>query len=549
MPSSSPGQEAVLALLSSLQPLIDDYDIVVIDQTYDLAEARGPMNDNPLRDVLEYAMEHKRKNDGSIRIFILRTEVPLPGDSLYTYRESSKHGSCVSFVGMGESSHLGLIPKDLADYISDEMYMALTAQRKARPPFLRRRGVFKYFPESNCYFMFHYSVRSDRSRQVTDQLTSYLDNQNVDLVIYDSASAAPWFDSIISTACETAGCTRIDNAHVTADFMPRKPNEDEWWLTLCKNAKTLFKDVKIATTCFIVPAYHGGASLFDLESTFGTSAGTILNATIILDSSVNPQPEEHLGNEVHRCAIQHKGELLLLDYLYRLPIPQLKILGWKVQAAEKLGEVEVSTFKSVDSDGTVPSGDVGWVALWSLYESCGCGPENLVPEQRKKAIKYLPQLSAIDDYDAHWLAEVCLKKLNETLKPLGSSSSTVLIVVPKEDSGARKIAEAMHDQCAVAILPIPRNLISGESTEVPAHIESTLKEYVDHGIVVFDESVITGDTLIGLGKFVTRITHRDPLAYGTIIDVRSPNSESSQHLSVFSLQQWHPLREIEIRQE
>ena len=544
MPSPYRSQEAALALLSHLQQLINDYDTVVIDQTYDLAEARGPMNDIPLRDVLDQALENKTKNDKEIRIYILRTEVPLPGDSLHP--TSGKHGSCISFVGTGEPHGLGLIPQDLADYISNQVNIALTAQGKARPPFLRRRGVFQYFPGSDCYFIFDYSVRSDRSRQVADQLTDYLRDQEVQLVIYDSGKAAPWFESIVSTACENANCVRIDNTYFSGDFEPRNQNADGLLTAISNRAKTLFKDSKDTITCFIVPAYHGGASLIDLEHAYGTSSGTILHTTIMLNSAVYRPFDEPLGHDVRRCEIQCQGEPLLLDYFYRLPIPQLKSSGWKVKAAEKLGEIEVSTFKS---DGTVPSGDVGWVALWSLFESCGCGKENLVPEQRKNVIKYLPQLNQIDDYDAHWLAEVCLKKLNETLKPQGNSRSAILIVVPEEDSGAMKIADAMHDQCTTTILKIPRNLINGESTEVPSHIESTLKEYVDRGIVAFDESVITGDTLTALGKFISCITHREPLAYGTVIDVRSPNPDSNQDLNVFSLQQWHPLQEIEIKQE
>lgn len=264
---------------------------------------------------------------------------------------------------------------------------------------------------------------------------------------------------------------------------------------------------------------------------------------MLMDSDIDVREYRTLDCGATLGSAPYKLDQLKVDFFYRAKIPQLNEAGWKVTAAEALKEVTSPDVVGEYWDGRVPSGDVGRVAIWSLFENYACGIEEPVPD-RRGAIQYFPRLRKIDESDAHWLAEVCLRRFDETLQPVGKSTKDVLIVLPKEkevESGAQPISRAMVNRCAVKTLEVPREVVDGEA-EPGDDVVKSLTAYTDYGFVVFDESTITGTTLQRLGALIEDKGGRSPLAYGTVIDFRSPGSPKGD--VSFSLQGWHPLREV-----
>lgn len=524
----------------TMNSMIEAYDLILIDQTYDLADARDPLSDFPLSEAMMFALESCDNHDKSV--IVLRTELPQPGDALHYLFESGEYGDCLSFVASGGETHLGRIDSAFAQYLSQESAKYLERQDDPSLPFLRRRGVFRLSGGASPFFMFHYDLKADRREDLEARLVAYLAEFRVSLVIYNSRHAAPWYDDIVGKVCDNPNddLARFDLAHGTSDFQPRASGDS--LKQICERAARLWAD-QSKVTCFLVPAYHKGSTLQELRSSFGPRAGDVRQTAVLLDSEIDVEDCHQLSSGATSGRAPYKLEALDVDFFYRSRIPQLNDAGWKVVAAEALGEVTNPEDVGEHWDGRVPSGDVGKVALWSLFENYACGLEEPVPE-RRNAVRYFPKLRDMDDLDAHWLAEVCVKRFDELLEELGKSTKDVLVVLPKEsdvESGAQPISRAMTDHCNVKTLEVPRAVIDGTQS-AGDEVVKILRAYREYGFVVFDESTITGETLHKLRMIVESQCQRTPLAYGTVIDLRPPVPHFNE--SPFSLQRWHPLREV-----
>lgn len=232
---------------STMASMIAAYDIVVVDQTYDLAEARDPLSDYPLHDAIMFALDSCA--DHSKSIIIVRTELPQPGDALYYLSTSSEYRVRVSVVASDGKPHIGQIEQGFADHIASELSDALSAQVDSSFPFLRRRGVFRLSKKASPYFMFHYDLETGRRDDLVAKLDGYLKERHASLVIYDSRHAAPWYDAVVGTVCDSAenDLARFDYAHGTKTFQPRTGGDS--LAAICQRARIIWED-ETKVVCF-----------------------------------------------------------------------------------------------------------------------------------------------------------------------------------------------------------------------------------------------------------------------------------------------------------
>ena len=174
------------------------------------------------------------------------------------------------------------------------------------------------------------------------------------------------------------------------------------------------------------------------------------------------------------------------------------------------------------------------IALWSLFEKVGISEEDPVPTGRP-AKRYFPNLGAIDEWDAHWLAECAINAILESSP--ASNRAALLIVMPSERNGTMPISLALENKCDVAVLTIPREILSGQS-ELPDDDRKKLVRHQADFIVAFDESAVTYSTIDSLCRVVKSVVGDDPDMVGAVIDL-GPGGKLD-----FSITSWKALSEV-----
>lgn len=587
-----PGTEVESAVLEKLSAstseLLAVCEVLVVDLGFSLEDGREYLYGWLLASAMRLAPSTCWA--AGKHVIVLAEEVPQENSELFDFVVDPEWNARVSFAslsGEGEQ-HSGALA-DVLIRLSDEARSRLAAKatdfgtlEHAQEIFFRRRGVFQMDRGVDSgYFKFHYDAGARGSEVLATHLENYFVERDVSVVIFSSRTAAPWFFDAIHAACTSVRRLGRETAWLDEGYIDDDLNlvdtAGDTWKDETRRALLLLTRTD-TTACFAMPAIDRARSLKAMHRKFGDRGGRSLNLAILVSEDISIESSEMMSCgaysadvEIHRALNgSRRSERLQLDFFFRVEIEAIRRTNWKVLAAEELQEVDYpreSAFRTPRRRGVIAEGSLDTVdfsvpnvSLWSVYEDYGVGEEPLPvvprrhsrrPLETRRPVMHFPLLDGLNPWDALWLAEAATRAFEDAL---GLDRRDFAVLLPDEPTGIAPIADAMDRKCGVAVVKIPRAVIDG-AVDLPVEIHGEIDDWDGDEIVLFDESTVSGGTLIDLARLVVAVTGDAPAALGVVVDLSPAGRTSRERLAEqlgipsqrvpkhFAFQRWSPMRQ------
>lgn len=505
-----------------------DVDLLLIDMNFDRTVPRGfAVCDILVRAVLEQAAPAVKPET---RIVILLEALPTTADALSGLQDEDPFDGRLMFVTGHEA--VGRIPdvefSRLADALrpTDEDLVAIIAAGT-----LRRRGVFESRKGSSLsHYLFYYEALPPSQDVLIDALREYFQENGTGLVVFDEISAGPWFRSCIVAAGMTTKVAYLDARHLQADARIQPGAEQE----SVDRGRALLADEDVSL-CVVTPVYRTGRTIMSLFERTGRRMSDRTRLLAVYGDDELGGYDSPGPSITQRIDLRWGGKTVPLDYVLAVPIRILHSGDWKVQAAQGLSEVERVHLAAGPDAEDARLGRIGMTAILSLFEEYGAGPETPTPS-RRRPISHFPLLHGLHPWDAHWLAEMAVRRI---LDITACAREALLVVLPDEMTGARPIARALKERCQTAVMNISREVIEN-TIPLPDETRVRLRRHAADTVVVLDESTVTHSTLALLGDLVESVLHRQPDLYASIVDL-APRTVTRRE-PYFTYAEWSPLR-------
>ena len=468
--------------------------------------------------------------ESTCNIVVSVHELPNRVDAIYDLISIPNLGSRLAVVD-NSGAHLGV--SALAEQVAAALSGAPVPDDDVDRGILRHRGVFRGRSSGRVSnYLFYYEALPKASAGFQQRLVEALSAARPDVVVFDTSTSGPWFASMVQAACvqlqttHSAKLTSVDIGQWVAYQSGRLDEPERSRVQAAERA--LSADAAVAV---VVPAYASGRSLTRaLELVGSPDLNRTTAVAVFADAAASLRPSHLPG--IHGVATQpYGGKTIDVHCMRQVELRTLDREHWLVAAAEVLGEVRDLPVEQVEH------GQLGTVALWSLYADCGVDVER-VPPGRRAPKRYFPDLARLDDWDAHWLAEAAVANMLQVLPK--SNRAALLIVIPSEENGTQPIARALTEQCGTAVLRVPRAMLEGLEPPAATTLEK-LRRHTADTIVILDESTVTHETLEKLARFVEASVRVPPDLIGAMIDVSSKGPRLE--IPYFSLARWAALAE------
>lgn len=499
-----------------------DGDLIVLDLNFSRTIPRGFA---ACEELLYRALRHIA-DEGSLVAFVLVVveRLPTAADAVFQLLSEPDFNDRVLFVDITGGTLGGL--NHFAPTMAASVPPAGESLAAIRNATIRRRGVFTTSASAEShYYLYYYDVLGDAQKRLRQVFRDYFIGAGSEVVLFDPSTAGNWFEQSIRGAC-----TDVEAGSLDVSTLRSGDGSTERAMKLLLEPST--------RVCYVVPAYQSGRTMSRLyRSAKRTDISTAAFLTVLYDEAMGIVEQETGFAGTFRTTKQSGREHYSLDYLESAPLRPIGNDDWKVRCATLLGEIE-----HVNPAEELRLSHPGRVAIWSLIEEYGASQEgaDVVPISRKQPIPFYPNLGALNDWDAHWLAEAAVERIVEEL---GSTCSrdALYVVMPDENNASRRISSALELRCKVGVLPVPRSVIEGTD---PAGDEllARLARHSGDAVVVFDEAAVSHGTLRRLGQLVESARGLGPDLYGVVLDLGDHSAGRPQ--PIFSFHKYVPLRAV-----
>lgn len=473
------------------------YSLVVVVElrTQAFAERQGA-EEATLATAWSSAKEHITADH---KILLLVDSIPPETDELRQHLAPDIEGGQIRIVAANgetvDSANSFAISAEILEgsKIGPEQYQGLLGRR-----IVRRRGVFEIigtdqlvgyqYEGSNCGAPLRAAIQL-----YLDEITAQTGGKGV--LVYDS-SRSDWTREYALGAAK-----RTSNVNAYGSDAFTDPNYD--FADECRE--------KLAEAKFVVlfsSLIRSGRSLDHLFRIVNesTDIGEFHFLSVMLDpghrtlASSNPP-----GMKSVFLSIGGRNERV--DFFQEVEQPTLPADNWLGMAAKSTGAIEPLHEKMYPSA----------IGLWALFDEVGISREEPVPSGRA-AIKLMPRLSNVSDWDAHWLASELVRL---AIEDVGAHKDDVLLALPEEASGSRAIAVAAQTRLEISVLPIPRKVIDGEEV-LNEELIRRLQRYSSRRVILADESTITYGTFESMEAILASFIGRPSDASVVCLDLGDP---------------------------
>ncbi len=518
-PPSAEGQAAdELALW--MRPRVGATEAVVIDLRFSTETLRSGLIDLFLGAVLRRALSAVTQDH---RVLILCTDIPASVDELWRSVAGTAHPESIVFLnstGTAESPALSGAWQPSEAVIALGTVDAAALRTEITRRLLRRRGVFRVQPASQQLSPYRYSGEPC-SGSLKEYLTHYLDDNHVELVLYDTEGGA-WLGEAVRGAC-----TGRAKAFALRDLDPDDGAADPTVRQMHLNLTSALQDAP--RICLTMSLVKSGRAMSDaVRSIRENYDGHIGLLATMLDA--NRFDDVRDEGPIYRARGRIADSDRTIDFIAPVEQDVLTHPDWRVAAAELADEIE-----EPDENWTRPS----MVGLWTLFGELGIGSEAPTPQRRVPEPRF-PNLAALDEWDDLWLAESLVRVAESNL---GVSRSQLVMVFPDEPSGARPLAQAMQTRLDVAVLTVQRGAIEGTATD-DGFLQS-IHRYHDHRIIAADESTVTYSSFLGIDRLVKQAVGRE-IDLGVVV-VELSETRLNRPTWLRSLYAWQPFHEADGR--
>ena len=509
-------------IIDWLQREVPDGSLLLVDLLFSRAQVPRALEAGE-RLIAGLLSAYRRRAGGRlpIKVAVLMQQLPMQADPLSELLKSVDFaGDLIAYAEDGKS--LGDLLGVELDPLALEHIVPPTPDEALRSKTVRRRGVFRGRSQKGAYHAFEYSVLGDGWRDAERYLVEYLERNEIELLIYDDAAAEGWFARAVQGAGLATGVGVLAWPWPTTRA-PGADAEIEGLATALERLRS--KDTRV---CYVVAGYQSGKTLQNVyRATNRGDLGTAHFLAVLCDDSITKAGDDTPGF-VWR---QFGKEQYRLDYILSVPIRALPPDDWRVRSAGLLREVEDGASESLWSPGKV--------ALWSLLAECDVRVEeaDLVPVRPgRRPVRYFPDLNSLSRWDAHWLAELVVRRVLQEI-PVATRSA-LYFIIPNEKNGTDKISQALRTYCGVGVLRLGRQVIEGKIWADDDSL-ARLKRHASDTVVVFDESTVTYETLRKMTDLVRRVAQSEPDIQATILDL-TPRELRSPGASYFTLISYTP---------
>lgn len=512
----------VSELAEMLSQIVGSFERIIIDASFDATIPRAWVTADIL--VANAVLACRSEFRESTQIVILTETLPANEDEIAGLRHAADVSPHITFAGLA-------IPVD--ESAPDPGLVAATESSRAeidsllisvRLRTLRERGVHSARSMGGRpFYKYRYTTASQGHDALIQLIESYLAHHQPEFVVFDEGSAGDWFRSCLLSACDSCGVGVLDINSVAAS----EAGWSEGERTSVANAKAAI--IGGRSIILAVPTFKTGVAIMDSFSRLGgRDVSNVRVMSIFLDCRDHDAPRSQCS-----CGIWSLGQGDVsgspsVDYLIDAPIDTMASHDWEPICASVLNEVV--------SSGVSRRDIYSRTGLLSLYHHYGADVERL-PAGGRAAVRWFPRLFELDEWDAHWLAECLLRRIESMLNY--PARSRIVVVMPDEATGARPIYDAVRLRMGISPIVIPRSVIDGQ-VELSAATRRDLRSWsLGARVLVLDESSVTYGTLRALGDIVQNVLHRCPDIFASIVDCSDNGSRPPQ--PYVSLDSWRPL--------
>lgn len=460
------------------------------------------------------------------RIVVSMQEIPNRADQVH------------DLLSIGQLDGRFVIVDDAGRHLGDANLASrvLAALRRHPPPddsveqaILRHRGVFRSTGSGRVNnHRFYYDVLPKASSQFESRLAEALTGIRPDVVVFDTSTSGAWFPSMVQAAC--VGLQTTGSATLTPVELAQWVGYHDGLLQEPERSRVEAAAAVLASPdsvlAIVVPAYASGRSLTRAMEIVGIRDLSRCTAVAVFADAASALRPSRLPGMTGAARQPYGGRTVEVHCMHQVEMRTIERDDWLVEAAEALDEVRDLPVEDISL------GTLNKAALWSLYTDYGVGIERL-PAGGRPPKRYFPDLSRLDDWDAHWLAEAAVTNILDRLPR--SNRAALLVVIPAEDNGSRPISRALATKCRTAVLSVPRAMIDGDEP-IAAEIVQRLQRHTADTIAILDESTVTHGTLTRLARIVESAIRTRPDLIGAVIDVST--EPLALDIPFFSLTRW-----------
>ena len=502
-------------LCAMITELSERSSLLLIRLSADPAIPRAwPLADMILSDALW--LLHEEFPD-ALRIAIYSDQLAVPTDDLARLAEEEPFDRILTLSGTYQEAlrNLGVSSPRRASAGARARRNAAALQRGS----LRYRGAFRS-RTGRTHYRYHYSVLPSAHDELVATITNYFSEEAVEVILFDQGAGGDWFTSCLLRAAQEAGVPALDARSLEDSY--EQPGDDE--LHAQNVARRLMAEG--GRTCLAVPVCKTGGAIIDKY--VGVVGGDSENARIFsvyFDEGQSRGRAKAVSGVFRKTAAVQGRDV---DFVLNVPVALLSESSWEASAAELLGE-------SVVQEG---NREISSVGVMSLLRECGSGVESPVPAGRRP-ISVFPLLGAISDWDAQWLAEHLVLKVEDVLD---IARSRLLFVVPEEDiqNGSEPLRKALEARLDTSVARLRRATIQG--AEPPLEEAKMLTQAFEawKAVALADESTVSFGTLKGMRQVLKDRLGADVAVAATILNLSA--DDASLGIPLVALAAWSPQR-------
>lgn len=520
-------------------------ELLLIDLAIPTANIRHPLE--ALRIALNKFFAQEIPNLPAIIVVIPTTLLELDAFFYDIDTDGPLHGKVCALISTGEiKGKITRVTQQELPVLSDSIKPIINeegtwkAYQQIRAHLLRRRGVFidKSPEKQNLFYRFQYIIEPDAYGAILKLVISLAKEVDPSSIIVDTTSSF-WMKEI-ANRLKSLGEYQVIVRNACDDLTDEESTDLE-------------SDSHLGDRPLIlcgVTSKGGIAERIIQTMALNPQTCDIHRAAIICDVKEKTPDDKRVDfSRIWRTTDLEKGTW---NYLIPAEIDTLHKDSWQVRAAENLGEItdlgvdnssiQIELLKRMEpSSQGFPLSNVG---LWDILSSVPIEKEFLPQSshRQERDLQMLPKLSAINPFDANWLAEIAILRFLRLLGQDSPSRRTLTIIVPKSPSSTSTAAELVLDAMLktrdVKGLLIRRETLFNDQSPLDSSKQRDIKLWNEDKFLLFDESSISLGTMSSLKELLSecKVT---VFAYGTIFDVLIPIREEV-NLQNFALFRWIP---------
>jgi hypothetical protein len=397
-------------------------------------------------------------------------------------------------------------------------------REKLRKNTIRLRGTYQTDLDGQSrYFKFKYFLRYEARRALVMLLVHYLEENGISSLLWDSRSGSDWLRPAVDEVGIRMG-SKVAICEVS-QFTPSSPQPPSTYNS---------------NVCVLVGAVHEGRSLKRCLEECGLDRDDgVKKLAVLADPRLSSDNSDNSTGPWGRISLSMPdlGGSCHADYFMAVQIDPAPT--WQVEAATILNQVtsfEGATFDEGADDVLLSPESGPWVALWSLLSELGAESEADSGDMggRRLPVRWFPNLYRLKEpefiWDAHWLAEVMIRRFCQLLgKVVGTTIKRLLLVVAvpaqrqrsgnRDGDGEQWIIGAFNHRCGVNTVELPRELIYDATRCLDRSNKHLLEtDYHASYLVLFDETAVRLETLHGMNRLL-QDSVPDVWAAGVVVDL------------------------------